>query len=1133
VSTLRVLIVEDSQEDAVLIERAVASAGHEVESRFVLDGDGLLSALAGPLPDFVLVGCLLLDARGSEMLAIVRNRLPEVPVIAISGSIGEDRVADLLRAGVSDFVLKSRLDRLGPAIARELVGVRSRTDLQEGKQRQAESEGHYRRMVETANEGVWELDTQLHTTFVNRRMAKMLGFEPGEMLGRAIQSFLYPDELAEHADCMNGRRQGEADRCERRFICKNGDELWALVAVTPILNPDGTFRGSFAILTDITESKRRERELRESRAKYRAIFEEAPLGVFRSAPDGQYLEVNPAFARMVGYDSPEEMMRVVKDIGHQLYLHASDRERVTATLLAGGEIRGWEVEVRGVDGQRLWVAINARSVRAPGGQVVEFEGTAQDVTQRRQFSEALQESEEKHRLLVESANEAIYIAQDGVLRFVNSRMCELSGFTREELIGRAFAELIYPEDRSLVTEHHQRRLAGDEVPELCDFRFVTKSGEVRWAQNNGVDVAWQGRPATLNFSLDVTERRFLEKESELKSAALDAAANAILIVNQAGIVLWVNSAFSHMTGFEFGDVVGRPLREIQLDQPDSGGDLDIWTAMAAGRVWHGVGPARRRDGTRYLEATTLTPVTDAGGAVTHFVAIKDDVTERYHAAEQQHAQLELLRTLMDAMPSPVFHKDLEGRYRGCNPAFAAFVGRPLEDVIGHTVYDLWRRDLAETYAARDRELLDRGGAQVYEGRVERSDGKVRDVVFSKACFHSSDGSLAGLVGVIVDVTEQIQLQQQLYQAQKAEVIGRLAGGVAHDFNNVLQAMMSLAQVLSLTERDAKRLGRLKELEEHIRRGAQVTRQLLLFSRREMVKLERLDLEEVVTATARLLRRLLRENVLLQVEQTGDPIPVLADRSQVEQVVVNLALNGADAMPTGGRLLVRTQVRADGAALLEVEDAGSGIAEDIRSRIFEPFFTTKGHGRGSGLGLSVVEGIVSQIGGSIELETEVGRGSLFRVVLPRIEEPLARGDGPVLQAEDGVAMGHGERVLVIEDEPGARDGLAETLTHLGYTVTTAASGEEALGLPAEPPMAAVVSDIVLPGRDGADVVRRLHDRWQGLVAILMSGYTDDQTVQRQAMDGSIRFLQKPFDTSQIAGELAAALAERREGSGRGC
>lgn len=1130
-NVLRMLIVEDSREDAALIEREVVSAGHQVESECVSNETELLAALAGSIPDMVVIDYHLPGLGGSEALAIVRTRVPDVPIIMVAGSVGEDHVVDLLRSGASNFVLKSNLSRLGPVSVRELAAARSRRDLREGERRHAESEARYRRIVETANEGVWEMDGQFRTTFVNQRMAEMLGFEPGEMLGRTVQSFMHPDELIDHADRMEERRQGEAGRYERRFVGKNGDELWMLVAASPILSENGTFIGSFAMLTDISELKRSEREFRESRAKYRAIFEEAPLGIFRSTPDGRYLEVNPAFARTVGFDSPDEMIRAVTDIGHQLYLHPSDRERIAATLLAGGEIRGCEVEVRRVDGQHIWVAIYARPVRNPGGQVVAFEGTTQDVTQRRQVSEALRESEEKYRLLVESASEAICIAQDGFLRFVNSRMCEISGFTREELTAVPLAELVYPDDRGLVITHHLERLAGGEVPELYDFRIVTRSGEVRWAQNNGVVITWQGRPATLNFFLDVTDRRRMEKESELKSAALEAAANAILIVNEAGIVLWVNPAFSHMTGLAFGDVVGRSLREVQPGQTGSGGDLDIWAAMAAGRVWHGVAQAQRPDGTSYVEETTLTPVTDAAGDVTHFIAIKEDVTERFRAVERQRAQLQLLQTLMNAMPSPVFHKDVEGRYRGCNPAFAAFVGRTPEDVLGRTVHDLWRKDLAEAYAARDKELFDRGGSQIYEGRVERPDGSMREVVFSKACFHDSDGALAGLVGVIVDITEQKQLQQQLYQAQKAELIGRLAGGVAHDFNNVLQAMMSLAQVLSLTERDTKRLSRLKELEEHIRRGAQLTRQLLLFSHRETVKLERLDLEEVITGTMGLLRRLLRENVSLRSDQTGTPILIHADRGQVEQVVVNLALNGADSMPDGGLLVVRTGVRADGAAVLEVEDTGSGITEDVRSRIFEPFFTTKGRGRSSGLGLAVVDGIVSKHGGSIELETEVGRGSLFRIVLPRITDALQRSDDASGQAEGPLAKGHGERVLVIEDEPGAREGLAETLAFLGYTVTTAATGEEALDLPTDPPMDAVLSDLVLPGRGGAEVVRQLQDRWQDLAVILMSGYTDDQTVQRQALDRSGRFLHKPFDANQIAGELAAALAGRSKGTAR--
>lgn len=991
---LQVLIIEDSDQDAALIERELAALCAGVRVGLIKSEAQLCAALEDVRPDLVLVDFVLPGFGGLEALAIVRRRLPDVPVVVVSGSIGEECAAELLRAGANDFVLKSNLARLGPVVERELAAARMRQQTQEAERQRRETDERYSRVVETAEEGVWEMDGELRTTFVNRSLAEMLGYSPEAMLGRTVDSFMHPDELADHAAKISQRRQGRAGRYERRFVRADGSDLWALVAAAPILGSNGEFRGGLAMVTDITARK-----------------------------------------------------------------------------------------------------------------------LAQD---------ALRESEEKYRVLVEAASEGICIAQDGRLQFVNSRMCEMSGYDRDELLGMSFAERIHPEDRGMVIAHHRARLAGEEVPETYDFRFITGSGETRWVQNCGVVLAWEGRPATLNFLVDVTRRKLAERELSIRSAALEAAANPILILDSQGIVQWANPAFTTLTGQSLDNVVGNPLREVQPGQTGHGSEVDIWRAMALGQVWRGEAPAARRDGTQYVEKTTLTPVYDEGGAITHYIAIKEDVTEHRRAEKRQRSQLEFMQALMNTIPNPVFYKDAAGRYRGCNPAFADFVGRRPEDVLGKTVFDLWRAELAAVYAARDQELLGRGGTQTYEGQVERGDGKIRQVIFSKACLRDADGSHSGLVGVIVDVTEQREIQQQWFQAQKMEAIGRLAGGVAHDYNNALQAILSLAQVLRLTEKDAKRKCRLLDLEEHVRRGAQLTRQFLLFSRRETSRPERLDLGEVVEAATSLLRRIVREDVQLSVERAGGPVPVLADRGQIEQVVVNLAMNGAEAMPGGGRMVVKTDVFPPNWASLEVEDTGSGIAPDVRPHIFEPFYSTKGRGRGSGLGLAVVEGIVRGLGGRIEVDTEVGRGTRFRILLQLAPDSSTEDLGNAPHGEDTLPQGGGEKVLVIEDEQGAREGLTEALTMLGYEVFAAGSGEEALSLPVAPSMDAVISDLVLPGIPGPDVVHELTGRWPRLAAILMSGYTDDESVQKQARDRSLRFLNKPFEIAQMAVELRAAL-----------
>jgi PAS domain S-box-containing protein len=380
------------------------------------------------------------------------------------------------------------------------------------------------------------------------------------------------------------------------------------------------------------------------------------------------------------------------------------------------------------------------------------------------------------------------------------------------------------------------------------------------------------------------------------------------------------------------------------------------------------------------------------------------------------------------------------------------------------------------------------------------------------------------IATLRGAAERRRAEAALRQAQKMEAVGRLAGGVAHDFNNVLQAILSMTQVMRTRGGDPLSWNStLSELEDQIRRGGGLTRQLLVFARREVSKPEETDLEAVLRDGATMLARLLRENIRFVMRWSGAPLKIAADRGQIEQVLMNLVLNAADAMPAGGELALACGRDGDPWVWFSVADTGHGIPAELHGRIFEPFFTTKEIGQGTGLGLSVVHGIVTSHGGRVEVSSEVGQGSTFRVVLPALgfgPTPVARRDEVLPEA----APGAGERVLVVEDEEGAREGLEEILEILGYRPVAVASGEEALALAPGDPFDVLLTDLVLPGINGADLAGLLSARWSRLAVILMSGYTEDEAMRRGIRAGEVRFLQKPFDMETLARELRSALEE---------
>jgi len=435
---------------------------------------------------------------------------------------------------------------------------------------------------------------------------------------------------------------------------------------------------------------------------------------------------------------------------------------------------------------------------------------------------------------------------------------------------------------------------------------------------------------------------------------------------------------------------------------------------------------------------------------------------------------------------------------------------------------------------------------VLEFRFRRQDGRYLWVRDERRLLRDADGRPTEIVGSWTNVTERVELEEKLRVAQKLEAIGRLAGGVAHDFNNMLMVISGNGEMLdrALPAEGSER-ALLGEIREAAERSASLTRQLLAFSRTQVLAPRVYELEAVVTGIETMLRRLIGEDVTLVCELDRSTGHVLVDRSQLEQVIVNLAVNARDAMPRGGTLTVATSAieldetacrslagLAPGAfARLEVRDTGCGMQPEVVERIFEPFFTTKPVGTGTGLGLSTVFGIVKQSGGHIDVRSAEGEGASFAIYLPRVAAPDV---GPAAHAADAAAAtapaAHGrETVLVVEDESGVRRVVRLALEKQGYKLLVAGSGREAVALAEQHPdtIDLLLTDLVMPEMSGSELAGILRARRPGLAVLLMSGYVEDDFVRHGVVSEEVAFLHKPFTLAELAAKVRATLDAARE------
>jgi PAS domain S-box-containing protein len=608
-------------------------------------------------------------------------------------------------------------------------------------------------------------------------------------------------------------------------------------------------------------------------------------------------------------------------------------------------------------------------------------------------------------------------------------------------------------------------------------------------------------------------------------------AEPLLVCDARGTIAFANPATARLLGRSQDELVQRPIAEI------FGADT--------AQLLQSVGPTapreveiRGRDGALIQVAVSTSRIEAKGGQQVGTVVVARDIRDRKAAEREIERREERFRALIEQARDTITIVDETGRIIYESPAVRVY-GYDAADTVGTSILDRVHPEDVDTVKTVLESLLDRPGSLIEgEARVLDAEGSVRNLEF-RATNLLEHRAVRGVVINARDVTEERRLDAQLQQAQKMEAVGRLAGGVAHDFNNILTAIQGNVVLLREQLRgDPETLTELEEIAQGTERAARLTGQLLAFSRRQVVRPRVVDLNRVVEGMRRMLRRLIGETIVLVTRPDAEAATIRADPGQLDQVVLNLVVNARDAVGSSGRIEVTTgtvevdeeqartadfQLEPGRYVLLTVRDDGPGMDESTLSRLFEPFYTTKPAGRGTGLGLSTVYGAVRQAGGFVGVESEPGEGTTFCVYYPLVadaEPPAeARPDRPSPAEPSGDAV-----ILVVEDEAPVRSLMVRVLERKGYHVLEAQDGDVALEVAAshDGPIDLLIADLVMPGLNGREVAERLLETRPGLATIFISGYTADEVLRHGISTGQHRFLPKPFTPDEIVREVAGVL-----------
>jgi len=1100
--TLQVLIVEDSASDAAMMVRLLGKAGYEVRDERVDSADQMQAALAKQVWDVVIADYSLPQFDAPAALALLQQTGLDIPFIVVSGTMGEEVVAAMMKAGAHDYLMKDKLLRLAPAVERELREAQSRRERRRAEEALKASTERLSSIFRAAPIGIGVVSDRILKE-VNQGLLDMTGYSRAELIEQSAR-IVYPDD--EEFERVGREKYAQIQErgtgsIETKWKRKDGSVRDILLSSTP-LNPDDRSAGVMFTAVDITERKRAESELEQ-----RAV----QLGL-----------INNISAQMASVLELDRLLDQAANLIHHMFNY----HHVAIFLIEAGRLK-----LKAIAGlytpyfpadhtQALDQGINGR-VATSGQKII-----AADVSQNSYYTSLI-----AAHTVTRSELCLPLIIGDQTIGVLDIQCPHLNGFSQNDvmtleslahqLAGAIANARLYEQARQEISE---RRRVEEEIS--ARNRELTLLNQIIAASAGGM------QPETM---LEIACRelaQFLELPQALALLFDETKTEAVVVAEwlPQGWPSDLSRRFavkddpaltyllSHAGPLAADDAQRDPrlVRHQALLQQHRVGSLLALPLMVDGKVMGSLNLSDYQP--RHFSPAEINLAWSVADQVAGALA-RSRLIQLHHR----------LNAAIEQAGEVVIITEVDGKIIYVNPAFEKVSGYSRAEAIGQ--YPRLLKSGKQDTAFYQELWATIQAGRIWQGRFvnKKKDGTLYTEEATISPIKDEAGQIINFVAVKRDITRELQLEQQYYQAQKMEAIGRLTGGIAHDFNNFLTAINGFAELLQVRySLDDSRKEMVDMILRSGQRAAALIRQLLVFSHQQVINPEVLSLNGIITELNKMLGRIIGEDIRMELHLASDLWSIKADPTQMEQVIVNLAVNARDAMPQGGQLTIETanvvldddytavhlNTQPGEYVLLAISDTGIGMSEAVKAHIFEPFFTTKGVGQGTGLGLATVYSIVEQSGGAIWVYSEEGQGTTFKIYLPRAGETAAQKDRS--EADREAPTGH-ETILVVEDSEAVRTFAQETLETQGYTVLAAPDGEAALQVAAaySGPIQLLLTDLILPHLNGRLLAEQLNQAYPDLKILFMSGYTDNTLDRTGLNQDKVNFLQKPFSSIILA------------------